>query len=247
VLTHFSTRFHNPWIVWAIQLVPFICYKLALVVRPIRWHTGIRTSEEDLSLNTSRAKIRRHPDRAVPDEVGNILAEGLVAHIGFVVDGQPYVIPMNYSYDPVTLDTIYVHGAVASRLMQHMVTGAALCVTITLVDGIVYSRDAQDHSMNYRSLIGFGRATVITDDAEKAKIFEAMTQHYIPGRTVGFDYTAPEPGHLHATTLVAIAIEEWSAKARFGGPRGPHDNDPDAPGTAGVVELRQVRGCTQTS
>jgi len=189
----------------------------------------------------TEAAIRRHPDRAVPDEAPAILSQGLVAHIGFTIGEQPYVIPLAYHYDPVTPDRLYVHGAQASRTLRHLATGAPVCVSVTLLDGIVYSRDAQNHSLNYRSVVAFGRAYPIADPAEMTAIYAGMTQRYIPDRTAGRDNAPPEPGQLRAALMVAIAIEQWSGKARRGGPTGPHDDDPDAPGTAGVIGLHEVR------
>lgn len=185
----------------------------------------------------SRSAIRRHPERAVPQEAAAILAAGIVAHVGFCDDGQPFVIPMSYHYDPRRPDRLYLHGARESRLLQVLAAGAPVCVAVTLVDGLVYSRTAFNHSMNYRSVVCFGRARVIASEAEQRAIFEAMTERYFPGRRVGVDYQGATRQQLDATLLVEVEIEEWSAKARRGGPKGPYDADPTAPGTAGVIPL----------
>jgi nitroimidazol reductase NimA-like FMN-containing flavoprotein (pyridoxamine 5'-phosphate oxidase superfamily) len=186
---------------------------------------------------TGRAHIRRHPERAANDEVSSILADGLVAHVGFSQDGQPYVIPFSYYYDPARAGRLYLHGAPASRALQHLASGAPMCISITLLDGLVYSRTAMFHSMNYRSVVLFGRGRRVTDEAEKRRLFERMIERYFKGRTAGRDYETPPPAHLAATELIEVEIEEASAKARRGGPRGPHDKDPDARGTSGVIKL----------
>jgi nitroimidazol reductase NimA-like FMN-containing flavoprotein (pyridoxamine 5'-phosphate oxidase superfamily) len=183
--------------------------------------------------------IRRHPERAVPDEASAILTAGMVAHVGFCEDGQPFVIPMSYHYDPQRPDRLYLHGARESRLLQVLASGAPVSVAVTLVDGLVYSRTAFNHSMNYRSVVCFGRANVIEDEAEQRTIFEAMTERYFPGRRAEVDYQPATAQQLAATLLVEIVIEEWSAKARRGGPRGPYDTDPTASGTAGIVPLKE--------
>ena len=186
-----------------------------------------------------RSHIRRHPERAVPEEAGRILAEGAVAHLGFCQDGQPFVIPLAYHYDPGTPDHLYLHGATASRAMRHLGAGAPACAAVTLLDGLVYSRTAIYHSMNYRSVVVFGTARLVADDGEKDALFERMIRRYFPGRAAGRDYDAPPSEHLKGTAVVDLLIEEWSAKARRGGPAGPLDADPEARGTAGVIPLRE--------
>lgn len=184
---------------------------------------------------TQRTRIRRYPERAVPHQAADILAQGLVAHVGFCQNRQPFVIPFSYHYDSATPRALYLHGAAASRSLRQLARGASVCVTVTLLDALIYSRTAMDHTMNYRSVVCFGRARRITRQAEKAAILERMIQRYFPGRTAGRDYDPPSPAHLRRTTLVEIQIEDWSAKARRGGPNGPRDADPEAPGTCGVV------------
>lgn len=183
------------------------------------------------------ATIHRHPERAVPEEAAAILAAGHVAHIGVVHAGRAVVIPLSYGYDLATPDRIYLHGAPASRLQQQLAAGLPVCVTVTLIDGLVYSKDAKFHSMNYRSVVCYGQAQPVTDLPRMRAIFAAMTARYIPERTAGSDYAEPPDNHLLGTQLVEVIIDEWSAKARRGGPKGPHDADPDAPGTCGVIEL----------
>ena len=184
-----------------------------------------------------RARLQRHPERAVPEEAQAILAAGLVAHVGFVERGQPYVIPMAYHYDPTTPRTLYLHGAHVSRLLRHLAGGASAAIAVTLVDGLVFSRTALYHSLNYQSVVCFAHAAPPLDRRAATVALEAMIARYFPGRTAGRDYEAPPPVHLDATNVVALQIEEWSAKARRGGPTGPRDTEPNAPGSAGVVDL----------
>ena len=140
---------------------------------------------------TERTRIWNHPERAVPDETVQILADGMVAHVGFVQDDMPYVIPLSYHYDQGTPEALYLHGSVRSRAMKLLATGAPVCVTVTLTDGLVYSRKAMNHSMNYRSAVVFGTAREVTDESEKSAIFDDMVQRYFPGRTLDHDYNAP--------------------------------------------------------
>lgn len=185
--------------------------------------------------------IHQHAERTVPDRSSEFLAQGHVAHIGFVQEGLPYVIPVLYQYSPERPDRLYVHGGLTSRMIRHLATGVALCATVTELDGLVYSRDARYHSANYRSVMCFGRAHRVEDEAEKQAIFQAMTSRYFPGRTAGVDYAAAPKSHLDATPVLEIVIERISAKMREGGPKGPHDADDDPPGTRGVIELRTVQ------
>jgi nitroimidazol reductase NimA-like FMN-containing flavoprotein (pyridoxamine 5'-phosphate oxidase superfamily) len=184
-----------------------------------------------------RSTIRIHADRSMPEEAAKILAEGHVAHVGFVEEGQPFVIPLGYQFSAATPDRIYFHGSLASRAMRHMATGAPVCVTVTLLNGLVYSRTALNHSMNYRSAVCFGRGRRVMDSDVQCSVYAAMVSRYFPGRTEGRDYAAPTAAHLEATALIEVEIEEWSAKMRAGGPLGPLDAIEDAPGTCGVVAI----------
>ena len=189
---------------------------------------------------TERTRIRNHPERAVPEETEEILSHGMVAHLGFIQDGIPFVIPFSYHYDANTPDLIYLHGSVRSRALKHMASGAPVCITVTLTDGLVYSRKAMNHSMNYRCATVFGVAREITDEIEKFDLFDKMVQRYFPGRAVGHDYNAPASGDLGATALVEVKIAEWNAKARRGNPTGPDDDNLDALGSAGVIDFREL-------
>jgi nitroimidazol reductase NimA-like FMN-containing flavoprotein (pyridoxamine 5'-phosphate oxidase superfamily) len=185
------------------------------------------------------SQIKRNPERAVPHEASRFLAQGLVAHVSFCCDGQPFVIPFSYHYDPAHPGQLYLHGANESRALKLIGAGAPVCISVTLVDGLVYSRDAKYHSMNYRSVVLRGCGRIIAQESEKAVLFARMVARYFPGRTEDRDYSPPSSGHLKSTILVAVEIEEWSAKTRQGEPKGPHDADPNAPGTCGVFDLRQ--------
>jgi len=187
-------------------------------------------------LQTSeRTRIRNHPERAVPEEASEILSNGMVAHVGFIEDGLPYVIPLTYHYDCKSPDLIYLHGSTRSRAMEVLATGAPVCVTVTLADGLVYSRKAMNHSMNYRSVVLFGTAREVTHPEEKFELFAQMVQRYFPDRLLERDYDPPPESDLGVTSLVEMRIEEWNAKARRGGPTGPDDDKPDAPGSAGFT------------
>lgn len=179
--------------------------------------------------------VRQHPERSVPEEVRSILAEGQVAHVGISIGGQPYVIPMSYHFDESDPGRLYLHGSTSSRLLGHLVGGGAVSVAVTIVEGLVYSKTATFHSLNYRSAVVYGTAFAVTEREEKATVFERMVSRYFPDRTPGVHYDAPLDAHLDATLTVEVRIEAASAKARRGGPRGPHDTDPERGGTAGVA------------
>jgi len=183
-----------------------------------------------------RTRIHTHPERAVPDEAEEILEKGLLAHVGFVVEGQPFVIPMLYHFEN---DIVYIHGQRGGRLPRTLRAGEQVCVEVTIVDGLIASRDALYHSANYRSAVAFGRAREVADADEKAAVLERMTQRYFPGRTIGEHYRGPSDGDLKITSLLAIEVEELNGKKRSGPPKGPADDDdsPDAFGTRGIVPV----------
>jgi nitroimidazol reductase NimA-like FMN-containing flavoprotein (pyridoxamine 5'-phosphate oxidase superfamily) len=183
------------------------------------------------------ATVRRHPERAVTEHAADILAAGHVAHVGFVDEGRPVVIPFGYQFDAEEPDRLYLHGGPVGRAIQCMQSGEPVCVTVTLLDGLVYSKTALFHSMNYRSVVCFGRGRRVTDRAVQQRVYERMVSRYFAGRTPGRDYSAPTTTHLDTTALVEIQIEEWSAKMREGGPKGPTDDQADAPGTCGVWKI----------
>jgi len=186
----------------------------------------------------AHAPVRSHSERDRTGEAPEILARGIVAHVGFVEAGRPVVIPMTFQYSPAEPRRIYLHGGRTGRLMTHLATGAPVSVTVTTTEGLVYSKAALDHSVNYHSVVMFGRAArEQPGTAAKRRILEAMIARYFPGRTPGVHYETASDAQLESTAMVAIDIEEWSAKVREGGPNGRGDDDPARPGTAGVVPL----------
>lgn len=184
--------------------------------------------------STRRSRIRRHSDRSVPTQVEAILRAGRVAHVAYVVDGEPYIIPFSYDYADAT---VYLHGAPASTTLKALRSGSAVCLEVLLLDGLIASKTAPSHSMNYRSVVVFGQARRVTDLAAKRAILERMTQRYFAGRTVDHDYAAASTADLKSLEVLAVAIDELNAKVRSGPPAGPLDTDPDAPGSAYVVTL----------
>ena len=182
-------------------------------------------------------EVHQHPERAVPQRWQEFLAVGRVAHIGFIQDGMPYVVPTLYHYSTHQPDRLYLHGGLSSRMLDELAKGIPVCVTVTELDGLVYSRDAKYHSANYRCVMCFGRGRVVDDEAVKRVMFETMTQRYFPGRTAGRDYTPAPSSHLAGTAVVEVVIEQTSAKMREGGPKGPQDADPNAPGSRGIAEV----------
>ena len=184
------------------------------------------------------ATVRRLPARANydADVINAILDEGLVAHVGFVEDGRPFVIPMVYARDG---DRILLHGSPASRIQRALRSGASICVTVTLIDGLVLARSAAHHSMNYRSVVAFGKGVPIDDEAPKRAAFERIVEHVIPGRFE--DCRVPNARDFADTSVVAIEIEAVSAKIRTG---PPIDEKPDyeTPHWAGVIPLEAKWG-----
>ena len=192
----------------------------------------------DASTFPVHAVIHGHPERDRTDEAPQILERGIVAHVAFVEGGRPVVIPMTYQFSAAEPHRLYLHGGKNGRLMKHLATGAPVSVGVTIADGLVYSKTALDHSVNYRSVVLFGRAAANQPGlAERRRILEEMIARYFPGRTAGDDYEPASDAHLEATALIALEIREWSAKMREGGPNGDADRDPARPGTAGVISL----------
>ena len=191
-------------------------------------HTG-----EAMNL-TARTKLRRLPDRGShePEIVHAILDAGFLAHVGFCVDGQPFVIPTLYGREGGTL---YLHGSAASRMLRELQTGMPACVTVTLVDGLVLARSAFHHSMNYRSVTVFGTARKIEDPAQKTRALRIVSEHLIAGRWN--DVRSPSEKELKATAVLEFSIEEASAKIRQGPPLDDED-DYSLPVWAGVLPLR---------
>jgi|SRR5713226_5972537 nitroimidazol reductase NimA-like FMN-containing flavoprotein (pyridoxamine 5'-phosphate oxidase superfamily) len=187
---------------------------------------------------TDRTQVRRLPKRGAYDkqQVHAILDEGYLCHVGFVVDGQPYVIPTLY----VRLEgQIYIHGSAASRMLRTLDEGASVCVTVTLVDGFVLARSAFHHSMNYRSVVVLGKARLVADPAEKREAMHHFTNHMVPGRWE--EVRQPNEQELKATTVLVLPLDEVSAKIRTGSPLDD-DEDYALPVWAGVVPVRTELG-----
>lgn len=182
---------------------------------------------------TDRTKLKRLPKRGNYDRalVHSILDEGLICHVGFAVNGQPVVIPTAYGRIG---DRLYLHGSPASRMLRTLKEQVQICVTVTLLDGLVLARSAFHHSMNYRSVVLFGMAEVVNDPAEKLDALRAFTEHIVAGRWP--DIRPPSPQELNGTLVLSIPIEEASAKVRTG---PPIDDDEDyaLPVWAGVLPL----------
>jgi nitroimidazol reductase NimA-like FMN-containing flavoprotein (pyridoxamine 5'-phosphate oxidase superfamily) len=192
----------------------------------------------DVTNSTERSTVKRLPARGVYDRavINQILDAGLVCHLGFVVDGQPFVIPTTYVR---VGETVYVHGSPASRMLQALERGVAACVTVTLVDGLVLARSAFHHSINYRSVVVFGTGSLVSDPQEKLAVLKALTDHLIPGRWD--EIRQPSAQELKRTLVVAIPIDEASAKIRVGPPLDDAE-DYELEVWAGVVPLSLAAG-----
>jgi uncharacterized protein len=191
---------------------------------------------------TERTQVRRLPDRGAYDSgtVFPILDEGLICHVGFVVEGQPFVIPTGYAR---VGDTLYIHGSAASRMLRTLAEGIQVCVTVTLLDGLVLARAAFHHSMNYRSVVILGRATLVEAPSDKIKALAAFTEQIVRGRWN--DVRPPTELELKATTVLALPLAEVSAKVRSGPPKDD-EADYNLPIWAGVVPLPIAPGAPIT-
>lgn len=180
---------------------------------------------------TDRNRIRRLPARASynAETIYPILDEALICHVGFVADGQPFVIPTIHARMG---DAIVLHGAKASRLLKHAATGEPLCITCTIVDGLVLARSVFHHSMNYRSAVIFGRKRLLEEYNEKWAALEAITEHALPGRWT--DARQPNEIEMNATSVVLVEIDEATAKVRTG-PPGDDEEEYALPIWAGVL------------
>jgi nitroimidazol reductase NimA-like FMN-containing flavoprotein (pyridoxamine 5'-phosphate oxidase superfamily) len=181
--------------------------------------------------------VRRHPERGRYDRetVDAILDDGFLCHLGFVLDGQPYVIPTLHAR---VGDVLYLHGSPASRMLQELGSGAPVCVTVTHLDGVVLAKSVFNHSVNYRSVVVLGRARSVEGE-EKIAALEAIVEHIAPGRWA--KARQPSEKELRTTEVVAISLDDCSAKIRSGPPvDSPQDADLDVP--TGVVPIRLVRG-----
>jgi nitroimidazol reductase NimA-like FMN-containing flavoprotein (pyridoxamine 5'-phosphate oxidase superfamily) len=187
---------------------------------------------------SERTRVVREPQRGVYDRetVYKTLDEGLVCHVGFSVEGQPFVIPTLFAR---VGDAIYFHGSAASRMLRGVSEGANVCVTVTLADGIVLARSVFNHSMNYRSVVALGKATLVEAPQEKLEALRAFTEKILPGRWD--DARQPNEKELKATSILRLPLTEASAKVRVG---PPEDDAPDyaLPVWAGVIPLGVVAG-----
>ena len=182
---------------------------------------------------TPRTRVVREPQRAVYDRdaVNQILDEAFLCHVGFVADGQPFVIPTSFGRDG---DVLYIHGSAASRMLRNLDQGVPVCITVTLLDGLVLARSVFNHSMNYRSVIILGTATLVGDPAEKLAALHALSEHILPHRWD--DSRQPNEKELKATSVLRLPITEFSAKVRVG-PPVDDDEDYTFPTWAGVIPL----------
>lgn len=187
---------------------------------------------------TNRTKLKRLPKRGHFDRetVYGILDEGFICHIGFVVDGHPVVIPTGYAR---VGDKLYVHGSQASRMLRTLANGIDACVTVTLLDGLVLARSAFHHSMNYRSVVVFGRAMLVDDPKEKYDALVALSEHIIRERWN--DVREPTEQEMIQTTVLSLTLEEASAKIRTGPPIDDEE-DYELSMWAGVLPLTLVAG-----
>jgi len=192
----------------------------------------------ETQMPSARTRVVREPERAVYDReaVYRILDEGYICHVGFVADGQPFVIPTSYGRKDANL---YIHGSVASRMLRQMKDGAPVCVTVTLLDGLVLARSVFSHSMNYRSVVILGKAALVEDPEEKLEALRALSEHIVPGRWD--EARQPNEREMKATSVLRIPIEEFSAKMRTGPPMDDAA-DYSLPVWAGVLPLEMKAG-----
>lgn len=187
---------------------------------------------------TQRSQVKRLPQRADYElqTIYNILDEGLICYVGFVVNNQPFVIPTAYGR---INDKLYIHGSPASRMLRSLVGAIEVCVTVTLLDGLVLARSAFHHSMNYRSVVIFGKAEIVGAESEKLEALQAFTEHVVPGRWD--EVRQPTRQELQGTLVLSLPITEASAKVRTG---APNDDEADynLPVWAGVLPLKLVAG-----
>jgi len=187
---------------------------------------------------SERTRVVREPQRGVYDRAAayRILDEGFICHVGFIADGQPFVIPTGYGRAG---DNLYIHGSAASRMLRRMDDGVPVCVTVTLLDGLVLARSIFNHSMNYRSVVVLGTAVAVEDPAEKLEALRVLSEHILPGRWK--DSRQPNERELKATLVMRLPITEFSAKVRQGPPIDDAE-DYAFPTWAGVIPLEMFAG-----
>ena len=193
---------------------------------------------ETIGKTTGRSEVKRLAKRGdySVETLYAILDEGFLCHVGFVAEGQPFVIPTGYGRSG---NTLYLHGSALSRMLRTLAQGIEVCVTVTLLDGLVLARSAFHHSMNYRSAVLFGRAQLIGSDEEKLQALKVISEHILPGRWD--DVRQPRANELKATLVLGLPIEEASSKVRTGPPIDD-ENDYDLDVWAGVLPLSLAPG-----
>ncbi len=187
---------------------------------------------------TKRTKLKRLPKRGnfERETIYKILDEAFICHVGFAVDNQPFVIPTSFARID---DRLMIHGSAASRMMRDLSAGIDVCVTVTLIDGLVLARSAFHHSMNYRSVVIFGKAKIVADEGEKYAALRAFTEHIVPNRWN--DVRPPTSLELKATTVLSLPVNEASAKIRTGNPVDDEE-DYNLDVWAGVLPLNLTTG-----
>src|SRR5881409_2859436 len=187
---------------------------------------------------TPNTTLKRMPERRSFDRatVNAILDEGFICHVAFVVDGQPFVIPTSYAR---VADRVFIHGSAASRMLRSLSKGIPVCVTVTLIDGLVLARYVFHHSIKYRSVVILGVARLVEDEAEQLAALRAFTEHIVPGRWA--DVREPTQQELRATSVLSLPLAEVSAKIRTGPPLDDED-DYALPVWAGELPLQMVAG-----
>jgi uncharacterized protein len=192
----------------------------------------------EAQMPTARTRVVRESHRGIYDRetAYAILDEGFLCHVGFTVDGQPFVIPTLYGRKD---DNLFIHGSAASRMLRNLKGGIPVCLTVTLVDGLVLARSIFNHSMNYRSVVVLGKAMLVDEPIEKLEALQSVSEHIIPGRWV--DVRPPNQSELKQTSVLKLPIEEFSSKVRTGPPIDDEE-DYSFPTWAGVVPLEMRTG-----
>jgi uncharacterized protein len=193
----------------------------------------------ETQMPTARTRVVREAHRGVYDRetVYRILDEGFLCHVGFIGDGQPFVIPTSYGRKDSNL---YIHGSAASRMLRNIQKeGVPVCITVTLLDGLVLARSVFNHSMNYRSVVVLGKAELVNDPEEKLAALRVLSEHILPGRWD--DSRQPNERELKQTSVLRVPIEEFSAKVRLG-PAIDDEEDYSFPTWAGVLPLETKPG-----
>ncbi|KAK9789013.1 hypothetical protein WJX73_004684 [Symbiochloris irregularis] len=193
---------------------------------------------EDAYQMTARTKLKRYAKRAVYDReaVHAILDEAFLCHVAYVHEGQPYAMPMAYGR---VGDKVYMHGSITNRMLKSMKGGVNVCLTVTIVDGLVLARSGFHHDINTRSVMALGQACIVSDAEEKSMALDAIIDHAIPGRAADLGERQPTKSELNATAVLALQLDEVSAKVRVGSRTEDEERDISLPIWAGVLPLQQ--------